>query len=229
MKSKASLAGHPLHAMLVDFPIVSYVATFASLIVYAASGDPFWFRLALVANVVGVVTAILAAIPGAVDYFTVVPKETVARRTGGIHAVLNVSALVLLAISLIVLYGQYAGADEPSVVAPIILSGVGLVLTMAAGFFGYEMIQHHHVGVTDMPDRQAVNSPKAVAARWMEEAPPVTDSQVIGSEEIAPGEARAGHAPRSEHVRAHEDEKEAGRWWPKEGDSGRDTGPIGRQ
>ena len=252
MKSKVTIAGHPIHPMLVALPITSYLATFAALIAYGVTVDVFWFRFALVANVVGVATAILAAIPGTIDYLTRVPKRTVARKTGAVHAIVNVVALALFSISLIVLYGDYSAGEAPALTATLILTGAGVLVTMAGGYFGYEMIQHHHVGVVEAPSYgAAVNSPEATAARWMEEAPPVTDSQVLGTEEIAAGDggtmprrgrppgvpgrapverATTGEPPTGEPPTGEpiEEERETGRWSSQSDDEGRGTGPMPR-
>lgn len=215
MLSKARIGSHPLHPMLIALPITSYVATFVSLIAYAMTGDPFWFRLALWANLAGVVTAILAAIPGTVDYLTVVPRRTVAKRTGAVHAIANVAALALFAINLFLLYDVYGDYEALSLAGPLILTGAGVLLTMIAGFFGWEMVQRHHVGVLDRPDTMAVNDPDAVAARWMESQPqPVTESQVISSQEAA---RRSGRQPPVE------DDATTGRWPRDGGESGRIT------
>ena len=233
MKSKVTIAGHPIHPMLIAFPIASYVATFAALIAYGVTVDAFWFRFALVANVIGVATAVLAAIPGTVDYLTRVPKRTVARKTGAVHAIINVVALALFSISLVVLYRDYAAGEAPALTAALILTGAGVLLTTAGGYFGYELIQHHHVGVIEAPSYgAAVNSPEATAARWMEEAPPVTDSQVLGTEDIAAGDGgtmpRRGRPPGVPGGASAEDERETGRWTSQSDDEGRGTGPMPR-
>src|SRR5687768_8845355 len=98
MLSKARIGSHPLHPMLIAIPITTYLGTFAALVAYGVTADPFWFRLALWCNVIGVGSALLAAVPGLIDYLTVVPRGTIARRTGAVHAVANVLALGLFAI-----------------------------------------------------------------------------------------------------------------------------------
>jgi uncharacterized membrane protein len=206
MLSKARIGSHPLHPMLVAVPITSYLGTFAGLAVYAGTGDLFWFRLALWANVVGVVSALVAAVPGLIDYLTVVPRGTIARKTGAVHAVANVVALGLFAINLYLLYDAWTGRFEPPITAGLLLTGGGILLTGAAGFFGWEMVQRHHVGVLDRPDKVAVDDPNAVAARWMD-SQSVTDSQVIQAREI-------------DRLGAYEEEGETARW-PAEDESGR--------
>ncbi len=195
MLSKARIGSHPLHPMLVAIPITSYLATFASLAGLAATHDPFWFRVALWANLVGVVSALVAAVPGAVDLLMVVPRRTVARRTGVVHAIANVTALALFAINLVFISEAHGGGKSLNVTASLIITGAGVLVTLLAGWFGWEMVQRHHVGVVEQSGRRAINDPKAATARWVESSPrlPVTDSQVLAAEE-----ATTGRWPREE-------------------------------
>ncbi len=195
MLSKARIGSHPLHPMLVAIPITAYLATFASLVALGASHDAFWFRAALWANMVGVVGALVAAVPGAVDLLTVVPRGTVARRTGVIHALANVTALLLFAINLYFLSEAYGDGEPLNLTAALILTGAGVLVTLAGGFFGWEMVQRHHVGVLEQPPARAIDDPDAVAARFVESSPalPVTDSQVLAADE-----APTGRWPREE-------------------------------
>src|SRR3954463_3176375 len=67
MYSKARIAGHPIHPMLVAFPLAFYTTTVVTLLVYIGTREAFWFRFAMVASLAGIATAVIAAIPGAVD------------------------------------------------------------------------------------------------------------------------------------------------------------------
>jgi uncharacterized membrane protein len=152
MKSKASIAGHPIHPALVAFPVVYYASTVAALIAHVATQDPFWFRAAMTANIAGVVMALVAAIPGAVDLFAGVPKHTNARRTGLIHGAANVIALVLFASTAYVLYRRWDNQLLLDARGPLVLAIVGLGATMVAGVLGWKLVQTHHVGVSPSPD-----------------------------------------------------------------------------
>lgn len=145
MLTKARVAGHPIHPMIIAFPVALYVCTAVALIVFGGTSDPFWFRLAFWTNLAGIVMAAAAAIPGAVDLFTL-PGHTRARATGYKHAALNVAALVLFVISCILL-GERWRAGTLSYAAPLVLSLCGVAITIGAGWFGWMMVQTHHVGV----------------------------------------------------------------------------------
>lgn len=157
MYTKARIAGHPIHPMLVAFPVALYVATVVTLFVHIVTGDSFWFRAALWANIGGVATAVLAAIPGFVDLINL-PRHSRAQRTGLRHAAFNVLALGLFAISAVMLYRTAGGtamipggAYRFDVTAPFVLSILGALSTVAAGWLGWTLVQTHHVGIAPSP------------------------------------------------------------------------------
>ncbi len=153
MYSKLKLLGHPIHPMLVAFPIALYTSALAGYLVYAWLGDPFWFQLGFVANVAGVLAALVTAVPGFLDWWLGIPQETPAKNTGLLHLILNVTALVLFAASAWLLWSQWTAA-APDATWGILLSAVGFILTSAAGYLGFEMIQRHHVGVDLTPEQR---------------------------------------------------------------------------
>jgi uncharacterized membrane protein len=146
MYSKAKIAGHPIHPMLIPFPIAFYTSTFLALVVHRATGDAFWYRAAIVANTAGVIMAVIAAIPGVIDYVSGIPRGSHASATGRNHALLNTAALLLFAINLGYIWDEW---NEPVTHSgpAIVLSVLGLLATVGAGFFGWRMVQTHHVGV----------------------------------------------------------------------------------
>lgn len=147
MNSRVNLFGHPIHPMLVAYPIAFYTATLVAYLIYQFGGQPqFWFRVAIAANIAGVVMAVLAALPGFIDWAVGIPGGTAAKQVGLRHMLLNVVALVLF-IVLAILNTSKWDAATPGALAGIVLSLVGVLLTVAAGAHGWTLIQTHHVGV----------------------------------------------------------------------------------
>src|SRR6476469_2146304 len=77
MRSKATLLGHPVHPMLIPFPI----AFLTGAVGFDAAGwlgdAPAWWTTGGYLGCAGIVTALLAAVPGFVDYlYTVPPKSS---------------------------------------------------------------------------------------------------------------------------------------------------------
>jgi len=71
VESSAAIAGHPLHHMLVVFPIAFLIGAFATDIAFRSTADEFWARGSYWLLVAGVITALVAAIPGFVDFFAI--------------------------------------------------------------------------------------------------------------------------------------------------------------
>lgn len=147
MYSKVKLGGHPVHPMLVAFPIASYVGTLVAFLAYNGTGDSFWYRAGFVVNVAGVVTALAAAVPGFIDWWAGIPHDSAPKRDGLIHMSLNVAALALFAANLLVTGNRWDAIPAPDARAPIVLSLLGVLCTLAAGWFGWRLVQTHHVGV----------------------------------------------------------------------------------
>lgn len=86
MYSKIKFAGHPIHPMLVAYPVAFYTATLVCYIVYSSNQNLFWFKVAVVANIAGAV----AAIPGFIDWLFI-PSDSRAKKTGLFHMILKAS------------------------------------------------------------------------------------------------------------------------------------------
>jgi uncharacterized membrane protein len=145
MYSKIKLAGHPIHPMLIAFPVAFYTAAFVCYIIYNSNTDVFWFKVAYVANAAGVIMAIVAALPGFIDWLFI-PAGTKPKKTGLAHMICNVAALLLFGINMLQQKDNWSDTS-PDIGMAIALTGAGLVITLAAGFLGWTLVQKHHVGV----------------------------------------------------------------------------------
>jgi uncharacterized membrane protein len=152
--------------MMVAFPIAFYVSTVVTLFVFLATKDPFWFSVALWANIAGVVTAACAAAPGLVDLLSL-ERRSRARAVGIRHAGFNILALMLFAGSAGVLWSN---TDTLDVTAPLVLSILGVCSTLIAGWLGWTLVQTYHVGVHTVADEDTdVHAPNlAMPASYRE-------------------------------------------------------------
>lgn len=155
MYSKVKIMGQAVHPMLVSFPIVFYTAAFACFCLFQNTINPFWYRVAYIANFVGVATAVLAALPGAIDLFFGVPKNTEAKRRGYLHAILNVVSLVLFSINLYLIWGTFSMTVTPNSINAVI-TGIGFGLTVVAGYHGHALIAKHHLAVDLTPEQERI-------------------------------------------------------------------------
>ena len=123
MNSKAQSADRPIHLVLVGIPIALLIATIAFELAHLETGNAVFYRAAMIANIAGVVAAVLAVIPAA---------------TGVKHAVLNSLTVALFALSAVMLVRSY-GTGELYVHLPIALGMLGLVAMTYAGTLGYAL------------------------------------------------------------------------------------------
>jgi len=165
MYSKAQIAGHPIHPMLVAFPIAFYTSTVGTLLAYVGTHEAFWFRVAMVANLAGIITAAIAVIPGAIDLWSL-PATSRARRTGLKHAGFNALATGLFAVTAVLLYRSWThrvmidGTYVFDATIPLAMSVIAWISMMIAGSLGWTLVQTHHVGIkpafthADRPSRE---------------------------------------------------------------------------
>jgi uncharacterized membrane protein len=147
MYSKVKVAGHPIHPMLVAYPIAGNTGTLVGFVLYAIKGEQFWLNFAITMNYVAVFGAVLAALPGFIDWALGIPRDSSAKQVGLGHMGLNVASLTLFAINLGV-YGSHWDGPSRSASLGVTLSAIGVGCTILAGFLGWMLVQNFHVGVT---------------------------------------------------------------------------------
>jgi len=150
MNSMVKVSEHPVHPMLVGFPITLYSITLAAYVVFTVCNDPFWFRVGFAANVAGIAMAVLASIPGFFHWLLGIPRQSEAKGVGARHLSLNLVALTLFTADAW-LYDGYWNVPPTSVALGIALAAIGLSVTLLAGWLGWTMVQEQHVGVTLVP------------------------------------------------------------------------------
>ncbi len=153
MYSKITIAGHPVHTMLVAFPVAFYTGALASFAVYAANGHQFWLNAAIALSVVGAGGAALAALPGFVDLMFGIPRSSEARRVGMAHGLCNVAALGLFIAAAVSYVDSWNGPPAGATLG-LALSAAGVFMTVLAGSLGWMLVQTYHVGIRLTP-RQA--------------------------------------------------------------------------
>lgn len=140
MASKASIAGHPIHPMLVVFPIGLWVFSFVADLIFLATGDASWRTTALYAMGGGIIGALAAAIPGMVDLFST--RDAAIRRIGLRHMALN---LIIVALFVINFWWRLQAAPDAN--GPVWLSLIAVVLLAVSGWLGGEMVYVHGAAV----------------------------------------------------------------------------------
>jgi uncharacterized membrane protein len=140
MKSRASIAAHPIHPMLVVFPIALWVFSFIADLINAFGGDETWMAVSYYAMAGGIIGALAAAIPGVIELFSITHGQT--RRIGIVHMTLNLVIVALYVINLVL----RSPSLEPTA-GLIWLSGLSIALLVVSGWYGGEMVYRRGVGV----------------------------------------------------------------------------------
>src|SRR5690348_514840 len=98
MKSRATLFGHPIHPMLIVFPLGLLATSFIFDIVHLATNNPTYAAISFYMIGAGIIGGLIAAVFGLVDFLGI-PKFTRARRIGALHGIGNVIVVGLFAAS----------------------------------------------------------------------------------------------------------------------------------
>ncbi|ASQ14991.1 DUF2231 domain-containing protein [Sinorhizobium meliloti] len=137
-RSTASTGGHPIHPMLVLFPLVCFVGVFATDIVLQVNGQTGWATASNRLLSVGLGFAALAAIAGSIDFFgdPLVRGHSDAVR----HMVANVTAVVLEAVNLLLRLSILTQIGSTA----IYISGIVVVILLYSGWNGGEPVLNKH-------------------------------------------------------------------------------------
>lgn len=156
MKSTAQVKSHPLHPMLVPFPIAFLVGSFLADLVAFSTGAAHFAVIGGYLAVAGVATGVIAAIPGTIDYFYTVPPNSSGKQRATKHMAVNVAALVLFTAA-IVLRDGLESAIGPALLG---IELVALALMASGGWMGGTLVYRNQIGVDHR---------YAGAGKWKEE------------------------------------------------------------
>ena len=160
MESKAKLFGHPIHPMLIPFPLGLLGTAVAFDLIDAAGGSDGFGRPADYMIAAGIVTGLLAALFGAIDWLAI-PGGTRAKRVGLAHGLGNV--VIVVAFAAAWLLRRDEAADPP--VAGLVLEVLGLLGALVTGWLGGELVDRLGVGVDPGAHLDAPNSLSGRPAR----------------------------------------------------------------
>jgi uncharacterized membrane protein len=143
-ESTAKIAGHPLHPMLIPFPIAFLVATFVCDLMFWSTGNTAWSTASLYLLGAALVMGSLAALAGFIDFFG---DARVRGLSPAWHHMLG--NLVVVLLSVWNWYRRYEAGDAAVLPTGVVLSFVVVVILLYTGWRGWEMVYRHRVGVAD--------------------------------------------------------------------------------
>jgi uncharacterized membrane protein len=157
MAGKINFLGHPVHPILIVFPLGLLPTAVACDIIYWVSRNPNWGHMAYWLIAAGVLSGVVAALFGFADWLGL-ESGTRAKRLGVSHLVVNDMMLILFALS----WWLRRGSPQTPTAVAIGLGIVAIVFGLVGGWIGGELVYRLSVGV----DFDAhVNSPNSLSGR----------------------------------------------------------------
>jgi uncharacterized membrane protein len=153
MRAKVRLFGHPVHQMLIVFPLGLLGTSLLFDILHLATGGDHWAQVSYFMIAAGIVSGLIAAPFGLIDWLSI-PSDTRAKRIGLLHGGGNVVVLLLFTLS------WFLRRDLP--VAPsgleIGLSALAVGLALVTGWLGGELVDRLGIGVDEGANANAPSS-----------------------------------------------------------------------
>jgi Predicted membrane protein len=142
--TQVAIARHPMHPMLVTFPIAFFIGALGTDWTYWFLGDPFWARASTWLLGMGTLMGALAGLAGTVELLAVAGIRR--RAAGWSHFVV---AVMLLAVEFINWLARIRPPMHQVDASALYLSTLGAALVAAAGWFGGKLVFEHQVGIHD--------------------------------------------------------------------------------
>jgi uncharacterized membrane protein len=145
MESRAKFLGHPVHPMLIVFPLGLLAMAVIFDIIAIALGQGYWSEISFWMIAAGVVSGVIAAPFGAIDWWWAIPRGTRARRIGAIHGIGNVIVVLMFATSW---WLRRPAPQAPDTLA-LVLAFAAAVLALGTGWLGGELVDRLGIGVDE--------------------------------------------------------------------------------
>jgi uncharacterized membrane protein len=143
-RATATIAGHPLHAMLVPIPLTCFIGTFVTDLAYWATANMQWANMSVWLLTAGLFVSALAVLAGLIDFFG--DRRIRNLNAAWIHGLGNGVALLL---SLVNVFVHSRDAYTSVVPTGLILSGLVVAILVVTAWNGSALVFRHGVGVED--------------------------------------------------------------------------------
>ncbi len=140
--SRMSIAGHPIHPMLIHFPMAALLGLVATDLAFIYTRDEFFARASLWLAGVGAFGGWFAGLAGLIDLVTVRGVRRLV--TAWCHAIVAVMLLSLASFNWLLRYSDPVDWLQPW---GLIISGLTALLIAGAGVLGGQLVYEHGVGV----------------------------------------------------------------------------------
>lgn len=154
MESRAKLLGHPVHQMLIVFPLGLLPVAVISDFIAMYTGNIFWYQMAFYMISAGIIGGLVAAVFGLID-FLAIPSNTRAWKIGLLHGLGNVIVVGLFALSWWIRFSAFGYIPD---VLAITFSVAAIALALVTGWLGGELVDRLGVGVDNGANLNAPSS-----------------------------------------------------------------------
>ncbi|WP_030455256.1 DUF2231 domain-containing protein [Herbidospora cretacea] len=154
MDSKAKALGHPIHQVLIVFPLGLLVTAVIFDIIHLFTGGRDFSLAAAYVMAAGLIGGVIAGIFGLVDWLAI-PAGSRAKRIGALHGLGNVVVLLLFLGSWLL---RANSVDWVPGALALVLSFAGVVLGGVTGWLGGELVDRLGVGVHEGANVDAPSS-----------------------------------------------------------------------
>jgi nitrite reductase/ring-hydroxylating ferredoxin subunit/uncharacterized membrane protein len=180
MRSRASYNGHPIHPAIIPFPFAFITGAFGFDVAGWLFSRPAWWTTGGHLAIAGVATAVVAAVPGFIDYLYSVPPESTGKKRATRHMLTNLSAVAAMAIACVV------RTVSDAQFAVISLEGIGTALLLYGSSMGGVLVTRNQI---------SVDHRYAHAGKWKEAAidAPSGVIAVAAGDELKPNQMKLLH------------------------------------
>lgn len=158
MESRVKLLGHPVHPMLIVFPLGLLATAVVFDILYMITGNAAFPTVSFYIIAAGIIGGLLAAIFGLIDWLAL-PNNSRAKSIGGWHGIGNVVIVTLFAISWLL---RMDNANFVPDGLALLLSFAGVALALVTAWIGGELV--YRLGVAVDPGAN-VNAPSSLSEK----------------------------------------------------------------
>jgi nitrite reductase/ring-hydroxylating ferredoxin subunit/uncharacterized membrane protein len=166
MRSRASFKSHPIHPALIPFPFAFLYGALGFGLAGRLTGNASWWTTGRHLAIAGVIAALVAAIPGFIDYLYSVPPNSNGKSRATKHMLSNLSAVTLFAVAWLI--GRTSGSAPESI--ELALEGLGAVFLTMGGWMGGTLVNRNQIGVDHR---------YAKAGKWSDERTEANEDGVI--------------------------------------------------
>lgn len=156
MRSAAHFRGHPIHPMLIPFPFAFLTGAFVFDLAGRVMWHVSWWTTGGYLALVGIVAALIAAVPGFIDYLRTVPPKSSGKRRATTHMLLNLSAVAIFLVAA----WLRRGSVEPETPV-VVLEGLAVATLFVGGWLGGVLVSRNQISVDHRYAR---------AGKWKEES-----------------------------------------------------------